>query len=106
MSSSSSRPQPASASCRKSASSHDAIPFQRFVLSTTRRVLLLAGALALTLGRNAHAQSRSVRIRDFDAIIYVHTDGSITVAENLTIGFTGKWNGIVRDLSLRHNTAQ
>jgi uncharacterized membrane protein YgcG len=71
-----------------------------------RRVLLLAGALALALGNNARAQGRSIRIRDFDAIIVVHTDGSLTVAENLTIGFTGKWNGIVRDLSLRHNTAQ
>jgi hypothetical protein len=28
------------------------------------------------------------------------------VVENLTIGFVGQWNGIVRDLSLQHNTAQ
>ncbi|HMI48490.1 MAG TPA: DUF2207 domain-containing protein, partial [Gemmatimonadaceae bacterium] len=75
-------------------------------MSTSRRVLLLAGALALTLGKNASAQGRSIRIRDFGAEIYVHTDGSIGVTEHLTIGFTGKWNGIVRDMSLRHNTAQ
>jgi hypothetical protein len=28
------------------------------------------------------------------------------VVENLTIGFVGQWNGIVRDLSLQHNTGQ
>jgi predicted membrane protein DUF2207 len=36
----------------------------------------------------------------------VHSDGSLDVTEQLTIGFSGHWNGIVRDLSLQHNTAQ
>jgi len=36
----------------------------------------------------------------------VHADGSLNVTEQLTVGFTGQWNGIVRDLSLHHNTAQ
>ena len=36
----------------------------------------------------------------------MHSDGSLDVTEQITIGFTGQWNGINRDLSLRHNTAQ
>jgi uncharacterized membrane protein YgcG len=36
----------------------------------------------------------------------VHPDGTLDVAEKLTIHFTGHWNGIVRDISLHHNTAQ
>lgn len=75
-------------------------------MRTSRRAILLIGALALSLGPNARAQGRSIRIRDFDALVTVHSDGSLDVAEQLTVGFTGKWNGIVRDLSLRHNTAQ
>ncbi|HEY3747266.1 MAG TPA: DUF2207 domain-containing protein, partial [Gemmatimonadaceae bacterium] len=45
-------------------------------------------------------------MRDFDAQLTVHSDGTLDVVENLTIGFSGEWNGIVRDLSLQHNTAQ
>jgi uncharacterized membrane protein YgcG len=36
----------------------------------------------------------------------VHSDGSLDVLEQITFRFTGSWQGIVRDLSLRHNTAQ
>jgi len=68
---------------------------------TIRRALLL-----LALANSAGAQGRSIRIRDFDALVYVHSDGSLDVTEQLTVGFTGQWNGIVRDLSLHHNTAQ
>ncbi|MFL5638800.1 MAG: DUF2207 domain-containing protein, partial [Gemmatimonadaceae bacterium] len=55
---------------------------------------------------SASAQGRSIRIRDFGALITVHSDGSLDVTEQLTIRFDGQWNGIVRDLSLRHNTAR
>ncbi|MFL5594656.1 MAG: DUF2207 domain-containing protein, partial [Gemmatimonadaceae bacterium] len=48
----------------------------------------------------------SIRIRDFGALLTVHSDGSLDVTEQLTIRFDGQWNGIVRDLSLRHNTAR
>ena len=77
-------------------------------MRTSPRVLLLVGALALSLGHNASAQgsSRSIRIRNFDALLSVHSDGSLDVTETLTIGFTGQWNGINRDLSLHHNNAQ
>ncbi len=77
-------------------------------MRTSRRALLLIGALALSLTDSAGAQdaNRSIRIRTFDALLTVHTDGSLDVTEQLTIRFTGQWNGIVRDLSLQHNTAQ
>jgi len=74
----------------------------------SRRTFILIGALALSLAESASAQdaNRSIRIRNFDALLTVHSDGSLDVTEQLTIGFTGQWNGIVRDLSLHHNTAQ
>ena len=75
-------------------------------MRTSRRALLLIGALAFALGVDASAQGRSIRIRNFDALLAVHPDGSLDVTEQLTIGFTGQWNGINRDLSLHHNTAQ
>jgi hypothetical protein len=72
----------------------------------SRCALLLAGALVASLAPNANAQARSIRIRNFDALLIVHSDGSLDVTEELTVGFTGQWNGIIRDLSLHHNTAQ
>ncbi len=79
----------------------------RFPL-TSRRAILLTGALAFSLAANASAQdgNRSIRIRNFDALLTVYPNGSLDVTEQLTIAFTGQWNGIVRDLSLHHNTAQ
>jgi hypothetical protein len=73
---------------------------------TGRRALTLIGALALALGNDAGAQGRSLRIRNFDALLTVYPDGALDVTEQLTIRFNGQWNGIVRDLSLHHNTAQ
>ena len=75
-------------------------------MRTRGRALLLIGALVLSLGADASAQSRSIRIRKFDALLSVHADGSLDVTEQITIGFTGQWNGINRDLSRQHNTAQ
>ena len=74
----------------------------------SRRALLLLGALVVSLAHNASAQdpNRTIRIRNFDALLTVYPDGSLDVTEQLTIGFTGQWNGIVRDLSLHHNTAR
>ena len=71
-----------------------------------RRAVLFGAALTLALATGASAQDRSIRIRTFDALLTVHTDGSLDVTEQLTIRFNGQWNGIVRDLSLKHNTAQ
>jgi predicted membrane protein DUF2207 len=36
----------------------------------------------------------------------VHSDASLDVLEQLTFRFTGSWKGIVRDLSIHHNTAE
>jgi uncharacterized membrane protein len=73
-----------------------------------RRALLIACWLALPFatGANAQSVSRSIRIRDFGELLTVHRDGSLDVTEELTIGFTGEWHGINRDISLHHNTAQ
>ncbi|HMG69585.1 MAG TPA: DUF2207 domain-containing protein [Gemmatimonadaceae bacterium] len=70
------------------------------------RALAVLALLVLTLASSAAAQERSIRIRNYDALLTVHSDGSLDVTEQLTIAFTGQWNGIVRDLSLQHNTAQ
>ncbi|MFL5510676.1 MAG: DUF2207 domain-containing protein [Gemmatimonadaceae bacterium] len=45
-------------------------------------------------------------MRDFASLLTVRSDGTMDVVEQLTIHFTGKWNGINRDLRLHHNTAQ
>ena len=75
---------------------------------TIRRALFLAVALSLSVGHNTRAQdsNRRIRIHDFRALLTVHSDGSLDVVEQITFRFTGSWNGIVRDLSLRHTTAQ
>jgi len=70
-----------------------------------RRLLALAAVL-LALAAPLHAQERSIRIRDFDALLAVGRDGGLDVTERLTIGFTGEWNGLNRDLRLHHRTGQ
>jgi Predicted membrane protein (DUF2207) len=78
----------------------------RSMMITGVRALLVIATLVVSLGTDAGAQDRFIRIRDFGARLIVDADGSVDVTEHLIIGFTGQWNGIVRDLSLRHNTAQ
>ncbi len=70
------------------------------------RVLLLAGAVSLCLPLSARSQGQSIRIRDFGALLTVHTDGTVDVLEQLTVRFNGEWHGINRDISLHHNTAR
>ena len=55
---------------------------------------------------STHAQTRDIRIHDFAALLTVHTDGTLDVVEQLTVRFTGQWNGLNRDLSLHHFTGQ
>ena len=76
-------------------------------MRTSRGSLVLVAALWFSLAPNVGAQAnRTLRIRNFDALLTVYPDGALDVTEQLTIRFNGQWNGIVRDLSLRHNTAQ
>ena len=70
------------------------------------RVLGVGGLLFCALVGDASAQDRAIRIREFNALLTVHTDGTLDVVEQLTIRFDGQWNGLNRDLSLHHNTAQ
>ncbi|CAA9305645.1 MAG: hypothetical protein AVDCRST_MAG68-801 [uncultured Gemmatimonadetes bacterium] len=67
------------------------------------RLILL---LLLALAAPAAGQEPSIRVRDFDALLVVTQDGTLDVTERLTLGFTGQWNGVNRDLSLRHKTAE
>jgi predicted membrane protein DUF2207 len=52
------------------------------------------------------AQDRSLRIVEFDAAYEVGADGVVDVTEKITVEFRGEWNGLRRELRLRHNTAQ
>jgi uncharacterized membrane protein YgcG len=64
-------------------------------------------ALGLLLAVPVHArQDRSIALERFDAEIRVHTDGRAEVVETLDIEFRGSWNGIFREISLEHRTAQ
>lgn len=47
-----------------------------------------------------------MRIADFDATYELGSDGVLDVTEKITAEFRGEWNGLRRELSLRHNTAQ
>jgi uncharacterized membrane protein YgcG len=52
------------------------------------------------------AQQRSIALERFHADIRVQEDGYTEVAETLDIRFDGSWNGVFREVSLRHETAQ
>ncbi|HZF74090.1 MAG TPA: DUF2207 domain-containing protein, partial [Gemmatimonadaceae bacterium] len=71
-----------------------------------RRALAVTGLILCALASPASAQGRSIRLKNFDALLTVHSDGALDVVETLTIRFDGDWNGLNRDLSLQHNSAQ
>jgi hypothetical protein len=74
-----------------------------------RRILLLILAL-LALAAPAAAQyeqtDSSIVIRSFNTELLVKPDGTVEVTEAIRFYFSGQWRGILRDLALRHNTAQ
>lgn len=70
-----------------------------------RRAFLLIGALLLAAAPPAAAQDSTIVIRGFDTELAVQPDGTTEVTEAIRFAFTGRWNGILRDLSLRHNDA-
>jgi hypothetical protein len=69
------------------------------------RCLLLALASLLAWPADATAQ-RTLTLERFDADIRVLVNGDIEVTETLQARFDGSWNGIFRNLSLEHRTAQ
>lgn len=71
-----------------------------------RRALLFACALLLALAAPAAAQDSAIVIRRFDTELRVQPSGDVEVTEMLRLAFSGQWRGILRDLSLQHNTAQ
>jgi hypothetical protein len=77
-------------------------------LPSFSRLPLLAVLLVSLLlpGWSLPAQERSLTIQHFHAEIQVLEDGSFQVTETLALRFTGSWNGIDRELSLDHRTAQ
>jgi uncharacterized membrane protein YgcG len=73
-----------------------------------RRALLLLGALLLALAPPATAQSSdsTIAIESYDALLRVEPEGVVDVTETIRFAFTGRWNGILRDLSLQNSTAE
>jgi uncharacterized membrane protein len=69
------------------------------------RRLLLAVVLVLAAVRPALAQ-RTLVIQQFDAVIDVAVDGTISVQETILPRFTGSWNGIYRTIPVEYATPQ
>ncbi len=69
-------------------------------LAPVARVALLGLAPVLALPAGAAAQ-RSLVFEQLHADIVVRKDGDIVVTETLRPRFTGEWNGILRNISLR-----
>jgi len=76
------------------------------VTKSIGRAILIAASLVFSLAHHADAQGREIRIHSYSALLTVNRDGTLDVVEQLTIRFTGQWQGLNRDLSLHHNTAQ
>jgi hypothetical protein len=71
-----------------------------------RYTALIIATLLLHLALPGPAAARSLLIRSFDADIRVLPNGRIEVTEAIRVRFDGSWNGVFRDLSLRHTTAR
>ncbi|MFC1661149.1 DUF2207 domain-containing protein, partial [Gemmatimonadota bacterium] len=75
----------------------------------TYRRPLLAGILAaafVAVVPGALAAQRTLTIESFDAELRVEPDGNVHVTETIRPRFQGSWNGIYRNLSLEHQTAE
>jgi len=73
------------------------------------RVLLLAEMLlagSVPVLTSPLAAQRTLVIERFEAELRVEADGDVQVTETIRPRFTGSWNGIYRDLSLEHRTAE
>ncbi len=70
-----------------------------------RRVCSLLFAALVLLPAGGTAQ-RTLVLESFDAVIHVQPNGDVEVTETLRARFQGSWNGIYRNLSLAHQTAE
>ncbi len=76
---------------------------------TTHRRLLQAGLLSATLLLalpGASVAQRTLVLESFHAELRVEPSGDLRVTETLRPRFQGSWNGIYRDVSLEHRTAE
>lgn len=76
------------------------------MITAMRRRALLLLALLLALAAPRSAWAREITLRSFHSDVTVNSDGTVDVVETLRFFFTGSWNGINRDISLHHNTAE
>ncbi len=70
-----------------------------------RRMLAILFAL-LAFAAPARAQERSITLGDYAVDVAVRRDGTAEVTETIRARFDGTWNGIYRDISLKHETGQ
>lgn len=63
-------------------------------------------SVCLLLALCAPAHARSLTIEKFDAVVFVHRDGTIEVTETIQPRFTGAWNGIYRLIPVEYRTPQ
>lgn len=70
-----------------------------------RRALAIFFAL-LAVAAPARAQERSITLRDYAVDVVVSRDGTAVVTETIRARFDGTWNGIYRDIALKHETGQ
>jgi uncharacterized membrane protein YgcG len=68
-------------------------------------LLIAMVGFAIVLAILTEEEARSIAIEEFHADLEVHEDGTTTVTETLRVAFEGEWNGIYREISLRHETA-
>jgi uncharacterized membrane protein len=60
--------------------------------------------LALCCALPAHAQGRSLEIREMHAQIVVARGGEVRVTERFTVHFSGEWNGLYRSIPVEYTT--
>lgn len=81
--------------------------FGRVATAPARRATAAPAAAARAgPAGGSREQSHSIALASFHADIEVQPDASALVTETLRVRFQGEWNGINRDISLQHMTAQ
>jgi hypothetical protein len=68
--------------------------------------LVCVGSLSVAAPASGQTSQRQISLDRFHGDYVVQLDGSVDVTETLDVRFDGSWNGIIRDLSLQHRTAE